>query len=80
MFCGPNCARKYRNRQAIEERRKKITAEAIKERIAVRDINSPDSEYLRLDAAADYLGGERHGCQDIHDQIVIFCAFITQLC
>ena len=56
MFCGNNCAKKYRNKQELEERHKRITAETIKQNIAIRDMNSPDSEYIRMIDAAVYLG------------------------
>ena len=56
MFCGNNCAKKYRNKQELEERHKRITAETIKQNMAIRDMNSPDSEYIRMIDAAVYLG------------------------
>ena len=56
MFCSSNCARKYRSKQKSEERHKRITAETIKQNIAVRDMNSPDSEYIMAADAARFLG------------------------
>ena len=56
MFCSSNCAKKYRSKQKLEEKHKRITAETIKQNIAIRDINSPDSEYIIAAEAARFLG------------------------
>lgn len=56
MFCSSNCARKYRSKQKSEERHKRITTETIRQNIAARDMNSPDSEYIMAADAARFLG------------------------
>ena len=59
MFCGNNCAKKYRNKQELEERHKRITAETIKQNIAIRDMNSPDAEYIRMIDACCIFGSQQ---------------------
>ena len=56
MFCSNTCARKYRAKQKLEEKHKRITAETIQQNIAIRDMNSPDSEYIMAADAARFLG------------------------
>ena len=56
MFCSGTCARKYRRRQSAAERREKVTAEQVKTNIALKEMTAPDSQFLRPDQAAEYLG------------------------
>ena len=56
MFCSNACARKYRAKQKLEEKHKRITAETVRQNIAIRDMNSPDSEYIMAADAARFLG------------------------
>ena len=60
MFCCSSCAKAYRIREKVSEDQGKITAESIYQKVAVRELNAPaDSELLRPDSAAAYLGISR---------------------
>lgn len=56
MFCGGSCARRFRRRQEARERVEKVTSETVREHIRISELNAPDSEFLRPDDAARYLG------------------------
>ena len=56
MFCSGTCARKFRRRQSAAERREKVTAEQVMQTVAIKEMNAPDSQFLRADEAAKYLG------------------------
>ena len=56
MFCSGTCARKFRRRQNAAERREKVTAEQVKASVAIKEMNAPDSQFLRPKQAAEYLG------------------------
>ena len=71
MFCSSNCARKYRSKQKSEERHKRITTETIRQNIAARDMNSPDSEYIRMTDAAAYLGVSKRTLMRYMEQGII---------
>ena len=56
MFCCSACARKFRRGQDSKERAEKITEDTIRKRVEMRDLASPEAEYLRPEEAARYLG------------------------
>lgn len=56
MFCSSACARKFRRGQNSKERAEKITEDTIRKRVEMRDLASPEAEYLRPEEAARYLG------------------------
>ena len=56
MFCCSACARKFRRGQDSKERAEKITEDTIRKRVEMRDLTSPEAEYLRPEEAARYLG------------------------
>ena len=71
MFCSTNCARKYRSRQKLEDKRKRVTEETIRQNIAARDMNSPDSEYIRMTDAAAFLGVSKRTLMRYMEQGII---------
>lgn len=71
MFCSGNCARKYRRRQEVAERREKVTAEQIKHNIDVKESLTPDSQFLRASDAAKYLGVSKRTVLRYIDQGII---------
>ena len=71
MFCSGTCARKYRRRQSAAERREKVTAEQVMQTVAIKEMNAPDSQFLRADEAAKYLGVSKRTVHRYIDQGII---------
>ena len=71
MFCSGTCARKFRRRQSAAERLKKVTAEQVMQTVAIKEMNAPDSQFLRADEAAKYLGVSKRTVHRYIDQGII---------
>ena len=71
MFCSGTCARKFRRRQSAAERREKVTAEQVMQTVAIKEMNAPDSQFLRADEAAKYLGVSKRTVHRYIDQGII---------